>query len=104
MKYRKIPVSVDVLRLLRTVDSFTEVADWTYIGNKNSRISSDEAQEKWYLQTVDILEKEDGIEINNSSGWVLAEWDDYIVKDIDGGFYPCRPDMFEKLYEKVEEK
>jgi hypothetical protein len=28
---------------------------------------------------------------------------DYIIKGVDGEFYPCKPDIFNKTYEKVEE-
>jgi hypothetical protein len=28
---------------------------------------------------------------------------DYVIKGINGEFYPCKPDIFEKTYESVEE-
>lgn len=28
---------------------------------------------------------------------------DYIIKGVDGEFYPCKPYIFEKTYEMVEE-
>lgn len=28
---------------------------------------------------------------------------DYIIKGVKGEFYPCKPDIFEMTYEKVEE-
>ena len=28
---------------------------------------------------------------------------DYIIKGVNGEFYPCKPDIFEKAYEIVEE-
>lgn len=27
---------------------------------------------------------------------------DYIIKGVDGEFYPCKPDIFEKTYEEVQ--
>ena len=27
---------------------------------------------------------------------------DYIIKGVNGEFYPCKPDIFEKTYELVE--
>ena len=27
---------------------------------------------------------------------------DYIIKGVNGEFYPCKPDIFEKTYEPVE--
>ena len=29
---------------------------------------------------------------------------DYIIKGINGEYYPCKPDIFEKTYELVEEE
>jgi hypothetical protein len=30
-----------------------------------------------------------------------ANYGDYIIKGINGEFYPCKPDIFEKTYEEV---
>mgnify|MGYP005868551545 FL=1 len=32
-----------------------------------------------------------------------AEIGDYIIKGVKGEFYPCKPDVFAKTYERVEE-
>ena len=29
---------------------------------------------------------------------------DYIIKGVNGEFYPCKPDIFDKTYEKVEDE
>jgi hypothetical protein len=36
-------------------------------------------------------------------GWHIVCPGDYIIKGIKGGFYPCKPDIFEMTYEKVKE-
>ena len=28
---------------------------------------------------------------------------DYIIKGVNGEFYPCKPDIFEKTYERVDD-
>lgn len=33
----------------------------------------------------------------------IASPGDYIIKGIKGEFYPCKPDIFEMTYEKVED-
>jgi hypothetical protein len=35
---------------------------------------------------------------------MTASIGDYIIKDVDGKFYPCKPDIFKKTYEFVETK
>ena len=34
---------------------------------------------------------------------MYAEIGDYIIKGVNGEFYPCKPDIFEKTYEVVDE-
>ena len=34
-------------------------------------------------------------------GKMGANKGDYIIKGVNGEFYPCKPDIFEKTYEKV---
>jgi len=33
---------------------------------------------------------------------MVAKTGDYIIKGVDGEFYPCKPDIFEKTYEVIE--
>jgi hypothetical protein len=35
-------------------------------------------------------------------GWHIVCPGDYIIKGIKGEFYPCKPDIFEMTYEKVD--
>lgn len=41
--------------------------------------------------------------IDNREGIMHAETGDYIIKGVNGEFYPCKPDVFAKTYEAVEE-
>ena len=34
-------------------------------------------------------------------GAVIARKGDWIIKGVQGGFYPCKPDIFEETYEPV---
>ena len=35
-------------------------------------------------------------------GRMRANVGDWIIKGVNGEFYPCKPDIFEKTYDKVE--
>lgn len=37
-------------------------------------------------------------------GKMRAQVGDWIIRGVNGEFYPCKPDIFEKTYEKVEEE
>lgn len=39
--------------------------------------------------------------VHTLEGDMLASVGDYIITGIDGEQYPCKPDIFEKTYEKV---
>jgi hypothetical protein len=40
--------------------------------------------------------------INTLEGIHRANQGDYIIKGVKGEFYPCKPDIFEMTYERVE--
>lgn len=44
----------------------------------------------------------DKITIKTLEGEMEASYGDYIIKGVNGEFYPCKPDIFEKTYEKVK--
>ena len=41
--------------------------------------------------------------ISTLEGGLNANVGDWIIKGIKGEFYPCKPDIFEQTYEKVED-
>ena len=42
------------------------------------------------------------ISIETLEGKMRAELGDWIIKGVAGELYPCKPDIFEQTYEKVE--
>lgn len=50
----------------------------------------------------DILEiVSDGLIIKTLEGNMKASIGDWIIKGVNGEFYPCKPDIFKKTYEEV---
>lgn len=45
-----------------------------------------------------------GGEIGTLEGNMKVSEGDFIIKGVNGEFYPCKPDIFEKTYEKVEDE
>lgn len=41
------------------------------------------------------------IYINTLEGSHRVSLNDYIIKGVKGEFYPCKPDIFEMIYEKI---
>lgn len=79
MLYRKKPVVIEA-RLL-TALSAAEIAEWC-----GGSVLKNE-----YDATY--------IEIYTLEGVMRASLDDYVIKGVNGEFYPCKPDIFEKTYE-----
>ena len=91
MKYRKKPVVIDALEWtgsnLEEVMAFC-AGDATY-----------ELMAKGNSELV-ISTLEDG---GNREAKHVASRGDWIIKGVQGEFYPCKPDIFAATYERVEE-
>ena len=82
MKYRKKPVIIEAIRWTGTSVSLGELET---VFNKRFKTNA------WNEIEIDTLE-----------GTMRASEGDYIIKGINGEFYPCKPDIFEKTYEEIE--
>lgn len=92
MKYRKLPVVIEAVEFLgfnnpnflpeNLVELFGIKTDASYppTSNKNGKLC-----------------------IHTLEGDMTADIGDYIIKGVNGEFYPCKPDIFNKTYEKVED-
>ena len=88
MKVRKLPVVVDA---------------WQWNGKciKDARIfCSDNGLPEF---NVGGRYGKSGLIIPTLEGEHLAERGDWIIRGVNGEYYPCKPDAFEKTYEAVED-
>jgi hypothetical protein len=79
-KYRKKPVMIEALQ-------------WD--GMNYDEIS------KFVGSNILHNSKKETIEIHTLEGNMTASKGDYIIRGVDGEFYPCKPDVFKKTYEKA---
>lgn len=79
-KYRKKPVIIEAVKY--DVTNVEEIKD--FVGNKFEVKDS-----KAVIHTL-----EGDMEVSNG---------DYVIKGVEGEFYPCKPDIFDKTYERVED-
>ena len=59
----------------------------------------------WFMDAVsnnEIITTETECFIRTLEGCMIAKKGDYIIQGIKSEIYPCKPDIFEKTYEKVE--
>jgi hypothetical protein len=86
MKFRKKPVVIDAKQY--TGDNWRDMLE--FLGETNGH---------W-----DNSGNESVIVVYTLEGNHIANHGDYIIKGVKGEFYPCKPDIFEMTYEKVEEE
>jgi hypothetical protein len=56
----------------------------------------------WGIPMVYDIRKPGPLLIVTLEGNMEASLGDYIIQGVQGEFYPCKPDIFEATYEKVE--
>jgi sulfatase maturation enzyme AslB (radical SAM superfamily) len=78
--YRKIPVEIQAIQL--TENNWDEVEEFS----KGNAYNFDKK----------------GCNVATLEGTVQASCGDFIIKGVNGEFYPCKPDIFKKTYEYVE--
>ena len=79
-KYKSIKPPIEAVKLTR--ENIKEVHNWT--------------ESQGAVGSMVFL-------ISTLEGDMLAEVGDYIIKGLKGEFYPCKPDIFEKSYEVIDE-
>jgi hypothetical protein len=88
MKFRKKPVVIEAVQF--TEKTFQECL--TFLSdNALLALNTDDKDNLGF------------IEIKTLEGTMMAKFNDWIIKGVNGEFYPCKPDIFEKTYEKVED-
>ena len=88
-KYRKKPVVIDAVQL--TMANHQAISTIIAAAGYNVRHA-----------TKPPMRAITGIVIETLEGDMEASYGDFIIKGVNGEFYPCKPDIFEKTYEKVE--
>jgi hypothetical protein len=81
--YRKKPVVIEARQF--TPESGADV--WEWADSKPMKDASGEVI---------------GLRIYTLEGHMRADFGDYIIRGVQGEFYPCKPDIFEATYEPVE--
>lgn len=100
MKYRKKPVVIEAIQLGKTQISIREILEMM---GQEVITKCDAASYKFYEYCNVIFDK-GYMEIETLEGVMRANIGDYIIKGVNGEFYPCKPDIFEKTYEAVEKR
>ena len=85
-KYRKRPIVIDAVQFMGDNDG--DCLD--FLGMRNNPPNPLDTKRNLYIDTLE--------------GRMLVSIGDWIIRGINGEFYPCKSDIFDKTYEKLEEK
>lgn len=92
-KFRKKPVVIEAVQL--RWDTWEEICDFAGVGE----LSNGKPEGFNPCGDVNCI----GLRIPTLDGLMEATQNDWIIKGVNGEFYPCKPDIFEKTYEAVDD-
>lgn len=87
MKYRKKPVVIEAQQFFW--------ADW---------VKEDMVQGQFGVQAEPKKDRGYDFIIPTLEGNLLVSEGDWIIKGVKGEFYPCKPDIFEMTYERIDDE
>lgn len=86
-KYRKKPVEIEAIMFKDEIETLNDLYD--FMGKVVTVVH--------HPTNVPYLK------VETLEGTMKANVGDYIIKGVQGEFYPCKPDIFEATYDKVGE-
>lgn len=99
MKYRKKPVVIEAVRL--GWDTWSEMCEFAPVGKYGCRGVHVREDGTWTDDPSPDLRM--GLLIPTLEGEMLGVEGDWIIRGVQGEFYPCKPAIFEATYEVVSE-
>lgn len=94
MKYRKKPVVIEAIQYDGTGESWEAIED--FMGEE-----SDGLVMYGFNEDMQPSARYTAPAIKTLEGYMKVSVGDWIIKGVNGEFYPCKPDIFEKTYEPV---
>lgn len=92
-QFRKKPVEIEAMQWSGTAFGANTIIDWISAGGGTAT----------YTYAKHPGEAPHRITIETLEGTMYARPGDWILRGIQGEFYPCKPDIFEATYDRVEE-
>lgn len=86
-KYKKKPAVIEAIQ--NKGDNWREIAEWAHEGMPPE------------ANSIIIPQPFLSLSVRTLEGNMIANLNDWIIRGVNGEFYPCKPDIFEKTYEKV---
>ncbi len=101
MKFRKKPVIIEAV--IWTGFNLEEVYEFMHPEEDPLQEQFKDPEYIGFFANYEENVKTNGLEIKTLEGTMKANVGDYIIKGVNGEYYPCKPDIFVKSYEEVIE-
>ena len=101
-RYRKKPVVIDALKFVYTKEGMDSLRAFCSSEGPSHECMVGEFKKDRHINAVgqaEIITLEDGT--GDLTVKHIASEGDYIIKGVQGEFYPCKPDIFLQTYEEV---
>ena len=85
-KYKTKPVVIEAMQYINFSQSYGDLSK--FVNDHNSLFIVEPQNPQLAIKTLE--------------GNMRISEGDYIIKGLRGEFYPCKPDVFEKKYEKID--
>lgn len=101
-QYRKRPVVIEAIRFTGGAENATPIIDWILAGGGTARWH--EPLDEWTSEdgTLGHPASPEHLAIDTLEGTMRADVGDWIIRGVQGEFYPCKPDIFEATYEPYQ--
>lgn len=90
-KFRKKPVTIEAMRYDGTPETATPIINWA--------LSQGETITYWCGNGENCRDSTHVLHISTLEGTMAANVGDWIIRGVQGEFYPCRSDIFDATYE-----
>ena len=90
-QYRKKPVVIEAMQVLDDIRVHIEICQWAERSTAEGKVIP-----------VVMSSFDSHLLIHTLEGTMKADLGDWIIKGVQGEFYPCKPEIFEQTYEAVE--
>jgi hypothetical protein len=103
-QFRKKPVVIEARQWDGTAEGATPIIDWIIMNGPRSaryRERRVEALTPYRADDINQIVHPAHIAIDTLEGTMHASVGDWIIRGVQGEFYPCKPDIFAATYETV---
>jgi hypothetical protein len=97
----KKPVEISFMRWPGGAESATVVIDWVLACGGTARYH--EASPYMIDHSAGVMGVPEHIAIDTLEGTMRAVPGDVVIRGVMGEFYPCKPDIFDRTYDLVED-